>query len=268
MTDLPIRPDVPPSAHPDALGNFAHTLDLPGTPGHMAYEAGRNALAETYRLLSHTADAEAAVQDAAPSARRRQSLEPRHAEFLGPLRWGVNGIERFTGREELLNEAYEKAICRINPLVNREIKNIEAQIGRLETQVAEALTFEGAGQSARSGQATEIRQLLKAFNKDSERWNFMKQRVDAKDKQAIDAVLSSPPYLSGLTDEQHRQLRIIAAEVWCPHQHGQLNACKAMLDRVRVGVEYMGTVRDRLKLNAQASPGTVAGNKLAQLSRA
>lgn len=268
MTDIPIRPDVSPSAHPDALGNHAEVLDLPDTPGATAFAAGRNALAETYRLLAHTAEAEAAVQEAAPSARRRQSLEPHHADFLGPLRWGVSGIERFTGREALLFEAYEKAMVRINPVVVREIRTIEAQIGRLESHVSDALTFEGAALSSRSGQATEIRQFVKAFKEPSERWMFLKERVDAEDRQAVDAVLGSPPYLSGLTPEQHAQLRTIAAEVWCPQPYRQLNAAKAMLAGVRVGVEHMGAVRDRLKLAAEASPGTVAGKKLAELSRA
>lgn len=268
MTDIPIRPDVSPSAHPDALGNHSQVLDLPGTPGATAFAAGRAALAETYRLLAHTAEAEKAVQEAAPSARRRQSLEPHHADFLGPLRWGVGGIERFTGREALLADAYEKAMVRINPGVVREMKNIEAQIGRLEGYVNEALTYEDAGLSNRSGQATEIRQYVKAFEQESERWMFLKERIDAQDRQAVDAVLGSPPYLSGLTPEQHKQLRVIAAEVWCPQHYRQLEACKTLLGQVRVGVEHMGAVRDRLKLAAEASPGTVAGKKLAELAKA
>lgn len=267
MTDIPIRPDVSPSAHPDSLGNFAEVLDLPDTPGGIAYAAGRNALSETYRLLTHTAEAEAAVQDAAPSVRRRQSLTESHAEFLGPLRWGVGGIERFTGREALLADAYEKAMVRINPLVVREMRNIEAQIGRLEGYVRDALTYEGAALSSRSGQATEIRQYVKSFEEASERWKFLADRVDAQDQQAVDAVLGSPSYLSGLTADQHEALRVIAAERWCPQHYRQLNACKEMLTRVRVGVEHMGAVRDRLKTNAEAHPGTVAGEKLAALAR-
>jgi len=72
--------------------------------------------------------------------------------------------------------------------------------------------------------------------------------------------------LSGLTPEQHKQLRVIAAEVWCPQHYRQLEACKPLLGQVRVGVEHMGAVRNRLKLAAEASPGTVAGKKLTELA--
>lgn len=267
MPDIPIRPDVSPSAHPDALGNQAAILDLPNTPGATAYAAGRNALEATYRLLSQTADAEAAVQDAAPSVRRRQSLSESHAAFLGPLRYGVGGIERFTGREALLSEAYTKAMFGVTPIVDREMKNIQAQIGRLETRVKEALTYEGAAQSSRSGQATEIRQFVKSFEKESERWKFLAERVDAQDQQAIDAVLGSPPYLSGLTADQHADLRVIAAEKWCPQDYQQLKACEVLLERVREGTAGLLATMTRLKTNAEAHPGTVAGEKLAALAR-
>ncbi len=87
-------------------------------------------------------------------------------------------------------------------------------------------------------------------------------------RAASDAVLGSPPYLSRLTAEQHAQLREIAAQVWCPRHYAQLNSARSMLAAVRVGVQHMGTVRDRLKLAAEASPGTVAGRKLEELSKA
>lgn len=267
MTDLPIRPDVSPSAHPDALEGHEAVLNVDNTPGQSAYLAGRNALAETYRLLSFTADAEAAVQEAAPSSRRRQSLSEGHAAFLGPLRYGVGGIERFTGREALLSEAYGKAFEPVARAADREMKNIQGQIGRLESRVKEALTFEGAALSSRSGQATEIRQFLKAFSKDTERWSFLSERLDAQDRQAIDAVLSSPPYLSGLTAEQHEALRVMAAEAWCPQDFQQLKSCEVLLERVREGTQHLLSTMMRLKTNADAHPGTVAGEKLALLAR-
>jgi hypothetical protein len=93
------------------------------------------------------------------------------------------------------------------------------------------------------------------------------ERGDAEGQQSIDAVLGSPPFLAGLTSQQHADVRVLAAERWCRQDHRQLNACKIMLRAIRVSVEHMGTVPDRLKTHAEASPGTVAGKKRVELSQ-
>lgn len=103
MSDLPIRGDISPSLHPEALAGFTDALEA--KPGALA--SARDALTTTYRYLGAVNDAEAALaalaKENAPA--KRTQLPNGQSRYLGDLRLTSGGLQQFDGREEELAEA-------------------------------------------------------------------------------------------------------------------------------------------------------------------
>lgn len=238
-----IRTDVPASVHPDMVLPLAGALDREGTPGRAAYSAARAALGELRDTYAAIEDAERAVRDAEPPA-------------------AAPGLRRAAGaREEELAEAATRAFDRTAASVDRRVASMRGARDALAARLSEALADPAAATPQGIAIAQEVRAHFRALGAD-ERHAFLSAAVEAGDRRTVAALLSAPPYLSGMTPEVAASLRSRAADRWAPVESAQARALERAVDRVidasRALVERYAAVVRRAERPARARSALVS----------
>lgn len=263
--DIKVRIDVPASAHPGILSPLAEALEVDGTVGKRAIEAGREALATVYRTYAAIEDAEKALQAAAPAALIRQAPNGQ-SEFLGDIRMVGGTPRRFHGHEDELAAASEQALKRATLTIDRRYAELISYRDKLQLAVAEAIDDKTRKTAEGLSIAASIRDHVKGLG--DKKLQFVFDAVRNNDKRTVSAVLAAPPYLSGLKDKQHETVREMAARQWAPVDHAQHGAVEKILEYIRnagnaltARIAKAQQLANTPKAKAQAKMGELAGVK-------
>ena len=259
MTDLPIRDDVPVSFHPKILSAFSADLDVPGTIGSDGYHLALQSLATAYTNLGHIAEAEAELAE----ARKHNQAMPRGEESWTQKLANANRGRRPSldgGMEEQFFAAASEAMIATMGVVERDQKRINQLADALEKNVAEKLRHSSWTPTLYG----EVRAHVAKMTPE-ERFTFIRERIRADDLGSVAAILSAPPYLSGLDAENVALFREQAAAHFAPKDHAQAKAMRGLSERVSnalngLSQRHLGYVNAR-----DANPRVKAGKKLDKL---
>lgn len=162
----------------------------------------------------------------------------KHEALLGTARGAMESAYDVFGRVTELAQQFtrekrpqarlaEAALPHVERAVARFGQAIETLRARREaTRVAIDKKLEGDGRDAVGG---EIRSHIA---KSESPVTKLADLVRAGDRRSVAAVLSAPPFLSGLTPEQREQVRALAATSFEPDDHGLLGDLDANLGRL------------------------------------
>ncbi len=224
MTDktIPIDTTVPLDLHPDALLSHASTLAAEGMPGKMGLDLGRAALAEMHDSYGKIARAAKAIQ------------ETEHSIVSTPAGLRV-------GRADLepLVTAAKAAFDRTANAVDTRLKSLEAERSDLAKRLDTTLT-EPSKSAVGIAQASEIRSHLRSLDPGMA-MSVALDALRAGDRMTAAAILTAPPYLSGLDAAKHGELRKLAASTLEPNVDAAITALDSIADHVkRAAKSYVG----------------------------
>jgi hypothetical protein len=112
---------------------------------------------------------------------------------------------------------------------------------------------------------SQVRDHLKA-QPDGERLNWVRNAITSGDKFTVAAILSAPPYLSGLTPEALDLIRAQAATQFAPKEYAQLRATRDAITRVQhAGSQLLGKFGPIMQRGLN-SPEAVAAAALKKLA--
>ena len=129
----------------------------------------------------------------------------------------------------------QQAVERGLASADRAVDTITAQIEALEQQIDSAImppqTDPFAGE-IRNHWKSELTNRSRVGNQDSSPLGALMSAVKT-DTRTASAVLSAPPYLSGLNDEQYSMLRKTAVDAHCPERQADLDEARRALGKVQ-----------------------------------
>ncbi|MFN8180127.1 MAG: hypothetical protein U0167_19515 [bacterium] len=250
---IPIRTDISPSLHPEALAGDAPVLERDDRPlGKQAIAAAREALTTAYETIGALNDATRALE--ATSTRR----ERRNGRVL-PVR----------ERNDAFVKSADAALARATSAIDRRSAELARVRDALAARVNEALSLPEHKTPVGIAQGAEVRGYVKAL-KASERVRFVDAAIESKDRATVAAVIhGGPAYLSGLTAEQLEVLRERAASAWAPDEYQQLRSVEKVIERVAFGgstlvaryTEVMASLRDSAAARASTTAKALAEGK-------
>ncbi len=260
MSDLPIRGDISPSLHPEALAGYADALER--KPG--ALTSAQAAVAEAYRWLGAVNDAERALSALAASeapGKRRQQPSGR-SEYLGDLRLTTGGLRQFSGHEEELAEAAAAHMARVSKKIDAARASLTETAAMLDKAVAFALTDDDPTSRAMAG---EVRAHVKSLKAD-QRFGFLQDAIKTGDLASVSAVVNAQPFLSGMKPDQHGEARLLAAETFAADAVAQRQAVAKLIEAVDLaGSEVM---KRFVKIQSgKDTPRAKANRELAKLKK-
>jgi hypothetical protein len=225
MTEAPTPIDtaVPLDLHPDALLPHAATFAPADMPGRMGLDLGRAALAEmhdSYRKIAHAA---------------RAIQETEHSIVSTPAGLRV-------GRADLgpLVEAAKVAFDRTARAVDTRLTALAGEHAELSKRL-EATLVEPSRSAAGIAQAGEVRTHLRSLGSPAKAMAVAMEALQAGDRVTAAAVLTAPPYLSGLDAAKHEELRKLAASMLEPKLDTAMTALDKITDHVRRATQsYVG----------------------------
>lgn len=260
MTDLPIRGDVTPTIHPEAVAHLAEPLE--GKPG--AFAGAQSALGDAYRYIGLIEDAEKALTAYAASeapARRRQAPDGR-SEYLGDLRLTTSGLRQFSGREEELAEAAGAHLEKVTRKIDATRSSLTETADLLDKAVGFALTDDNPTTKAL---ASEVRAHIASLPA-KDRFGFVHNAIKEGDLATVSAVLNAQPFLTKLKPEEHAQARIAAAGVFAATAVAEREAVGKLIDAVDLaGRSVLG--RFQKVQAAKDTPRAKANRELAALRK-
>lgn len=249
MSDqTPIRTDVPISLHPDSLSNLTDTLNQQNTPGAQVWSASREALQLCYHGYGLLNDTERAMKEANPQTRL---VNGRPAVVM-------ENTKEFAA-------ATDAAWKRMAPLIDSKVRQLRGCMTVLADRVATALEDPKRKTPEGLSHASEVRAYVKALPPE-ERTVFLMKAINEDDRATVASVLHAQPFLSGLSAEAQRTLRLQAAAKFAPNEHAQYEAAATALEYVidagnKVGVRY-GALTKSMRL----SPAERVAEKLKELA--
>lgn len=177
---IPIRTDISPSLHPEALAGDAPVLERDDRPlGKQAIAAAREALTTAYETIGALNDATRALE--ATSTRR----ERRNGRVL-PVR----------ERNDAFVKSADAALARATSAIDRRSAELARVRDALAARVNEALSLPEHKTPVGIAQGAEVRGYVKAL-KASERVRFVDAAIESKDRATVAAVIhGGPAYLS------------------------------------------------------------------------
>lgn len=242
MTEVPVRTDIDPNAHPAALSAYAASLDMEGTTGSASIAIGREVLTEVYRAIGDLNDAQDSFLKAAKGERRM-----------------VNGravISRLPS-EELINAANTR-MGKVTKLVDSRVATLEQQRAALEQKVQDVLD----DPSLRSPFGAEVRGHFKAQKRS---FTAVADAIQSGDRLSVAEVLRAPAYLSGLSQKEHDTLRKLAAHQFAPVEARQAEAVAGMVDHIKRASGGLLQAYGKVIENRDA-PAVVASRKIKDLA--
>ena len=134
--------------------------------------------------------------------------------------------------------------------VDLRMAEMKAHASILEEKMAEALKDPRGATAEGLAVAHEVRAHLRPLPK-SERSTFIAKAIDADDRRTVAAVLSAPPFLSGIGSETSTTVRDQAARRWASVEHEQARAIAKAIERVTTALNLLAShyamVRDLAK---------------------
>jgi len=207
---IEIRHDVPMRMHPDSLLHHIDTLNKDDTIGIFALSAAREALRICHEAYGRINDTEAASRKNPPSNASRQAFV----------------------------DAAEKALTRINPQVDRRVRELSGIQETLSKLVSVAIDEPTRSTPEGLALAQEVRSHVKSLS-DKARNAFVAAAIEANDKATVAAMLYAQPFLSGLDKITQGTLRERAAAKFAPEDSAQLAATTATIEQVANAVSLL-----------------------------
>lgn len=137
-------------------------------------------------------------------------------------------------------DAIRRGFGSIKGSLDQEFNALVEARQRLGVAIDEALA-----PAARTCEAAEIRGHFASLP-DADRFKLLEERVEAGDAETVHAVLSAPPFLSGLSDTQRAALRAQAEQRFAP----ELVARRAGLDALEGSLKGAAAELVRLETSA------------------
>lgn len=238
MTDkpTPIDTSVPLDLHPEAISPHGEAFRADDAPGKMGLAHATAALAEMHDSYRKIAAAASAIQDS------------EHRVVATPAGLRV-------GRADLgpLVDAAKAAFDKTARAVDGRLRSIGEEQADLAKRLDGVLS-EPTRSAAGIALATEARTYLRSL----EPGKAMKVVMDAAragDRVTAAAVLTAPPYLSGLDAARHSELRDFAAATLEPRLHASLGALERIADHVRRASQSYVAMYAKVSRAANAGPG-------------
>jgi hypothetical protein len=210
--EVKVRGDVPMNMHPAVI--------RPGAPDPVTAVA-TEALGIMYETYGTIEDAYRALVETADGERYQPG------EVSKGIRHVDQGLRVVTGHEGDFVEAVTAAFERVAPRVDVRLAEMEKNRARIAAKVEEAL-------GKPDDLAPEIRAHVRSIRGNAQQLKFLNDRIVAKDVRTVAAVLSAPPYLSGLTAANHETARNAAEANLAPDDYRQLKATEAAIEAVRL----------------------------------
>lgn len=236
MTTTPIDTSVPLDLHPEALAPLAGTFAPDDMPGKMGLALGQAALAEMHDSYRKIATAASAIQ------------ESEHRVVSTPAGLRV-------GRADLgpLVDAAKAAFDRTARAVDNRLKSLAEEHEGLAKRMESALT-EPSRSAVGIAQASEVRTYLRSLEP-AKAMTVALDAMRAGDRVTAAAVLTAPPYLSGLDAEKHGELRKLAAATLEPRLHAAIDGLERITDHVRRASQSYVALYAKVTRAANAGPG-------------
>ena len=210
----PIRTDVPPAMHPDALMNLSDMLTQKDTLGVNVWNVARDALQLCYHSYGMLNDTEKSVKEVQST---RRLVDGRPTEVAA------------TSKE--LGNAAEAAWKRVAPMIDRKVKELTGTQSVLANRVAEALDDPIRKTPVGIALASEVRGYVKSLPLE-ERTAFIANAITEGDKATVAAILHAQPFLSGLSPLAHSNMRKQAAAKFAPLDSAQYDAANTAIEYV------------------------------------
>ena len=231
---IELRTDVPISMHPDSLMNHIDTLNKDDTIGIFALSAAREALRICYKSYGRINDAEAASRKDPLSKASRRGGKLSDADNVHL----VNTAPTVQAEHEAFVDAAEKALTRINPQVDRRVRELSGIQETLSKRVSVAIDEPTRSTPEGLALAQEVRSHVKSLS-DKARNAFVAAAIEANDKATVAAMLYAQPFLSGLDKITQGTLRERAAAKFAPEDSAQLAATTATIEQVANAVSLL-----------------------------
>lgn len=237
--DKKFRTDVPPSIHVNMLEPLRKKLDVQGTPGREALVAAENAIASLYAGYLTLNDAIAAVKAA---RKNNQTTPPGHL----PGKYVAPDLQRSA------KIAFDNAA----PKIDKAIATLKTAREKIQKRIDDATADPEAGSSVGIALAGQIREYVRSLKK-ADRIPFVFDRLLRGDRRTYSALVSAPPYLGGLGEDEEKMIRERAASLWAKDDVEQDEAAAKAEDLVMRGSrlfvdKYSGVISGEESAEAQA----------------
>ena len=245
---IPIRTDVPPSMHPDALANLSDTLTQKDTLGVNVWNVAREAMQLCYQQYGLLNDTEKSVKEV-QSTRRLVNGRPTEVAATS---------------KELANAA-EAAWKRVAPMIDRKVKELTGTQTVLANRVAEALDDPNRKSPVGIALASEVRGYVKSLPLE-DRTPFIANAINEGDKATIAAILHAQPFLSGLTALAHSNMRKQAAAKFAPLDSVQHDAAITAINYVTEAGSRLAARYGKVMHSMRQTPVEKAADQLKALA--
>jgi hypothetical protein len=230
MTD-PVRTDIPVQLDIRSLENIAPTLDVQGTVGVNAIANARTALQAAFKSYAEINDVEAQLRKANPQPRL------------------IDGRTVHVASHPEFGKAAHESFKRAAPAIDGNLKQLNGIATVLQERVDNAIKDPTATTPHTIALGQEIRAYSKGLSP-TERIEFVRNAITSGDKRTVNALLSSPGYLSGMDASSLDNLRAQASMQLAKQDYLQLGAVKDAIGRVeRAHSLLMGRVEKARKLS-------------------
>ena len=217
-TATPVRGDISPSLHPDSILPFGQTLATDDSPlTAAAFTAGRHALKALY-------ETQAAMEQA--------SLATRAKYGSGAV---VDGSSIHAAlpddRAAQLAADLGDAFSRVARQFDLHVSNVTETIGTLTASIDRALQPKSRD-AVTAQNLSDLRKFI-ADKPDGQRLDWVHQQIASGDLEVAHAVLGSNPFVSGMTREDQKLMRDLAAKTFALKEHAALTAATQMYEHLQ-----------------------------------
>jgi hypothetical protein len=226
---------VPPSLHPAALTDINKALDNAGPLGIDAVKTAREAMTIVHGAYARLEDVAKLIDD--------PELHKTNA-FIA---------------------AATMAYKRVTPQLEQKLTALKAAHQQLNDKVADALDDPGRKSRVANTVASDVRNHVKTLA-EQERVAFMMDAIQHSDVETLAAVLHAQPFLSGLTREQHAQVKEEAAKKFAPQEisHRHAEATAKLIEQVQSAATVLQERFAKVEL-LKSTPEAIVNQKITAL---
>jgi hypothetical protein len=223
--------------HSQNLDRFATALKT--TQARAAVEAATQALASTHATMGKMV-----------AAADELAVQRPEDRVLNPGRQGSPPMISYVTPEAKKNEvrialatAYNREAARLDKAAT---ENTVAQAG-LEQQIANRLRNPRANETSVAHVADSIRNHVKNLGSESAASAFVHNAIVAGDHETVAAVLSAPPFVSGLNREMHAHLRDMAEQKFSPDEYADRQTLRKLGEHMTMASSlFLGRTNEML----------------------
>jgi hypothetical protein len=252
-TDTPVLGNIPPSLHPRHIGGIlaretkqgerkvtvADILVSDDSPAMTdAYKASRLAARELYNGLALLEHAELTV---------------RQEHATGKVVNGKNIVPEISEEAKVtLKAAMEIRCAKTAAAFDNQLNVVKDATTTLNAAIATKLKYNDQSATTASA-ASDIRGYIKSLPQ-GERAAFCFKAADENDLEIISAVLTTTPFVSGLTRQEIAMVRDHASKILAPREYMQRHALSKISEGLTVaGDSYMRRFQEILPRSRPSS---------------